>query len=201
MKINFQKKPIVQFLVLLSVLALVISFLSISAQTANAIIEKRRLLNGVQIVATVKNTDSHLNIVREGLRTHTIDYEFQYTDRQTGELKRQVQTGYEVYHHELRAYAPGSTFTATFLPTEPTVRQPTVSVGRFDPQTVLHIRLATSILLVGILAALVIKLYGWIDQRFGSQKIVGIVGVFSVATVAGFALGKYVSYMFEHFLL
>jgi hypothetical protein len=165
------------------------------------IMDKRRLTHGVQIMATVTDKESHFNIVRNGLRAYEIDYEFQYTDRQTGQIKKQVRTDYEVYQNEYAAYVPGSTFTASFIPADPAVNEPTAAVGRFSSQAVWLVRILTSLVFVSAIGALIFRLHHLAKQLQGSRKVAAIIGILVVALLVGLIVGGNVADIFEQILL
>lgn len=169
--------------------------------TVGEIMDKRRLANGVQIMAVTTNKESYFNIFRDGFNAHVIDYEFQYTDRQTGRLKKQVRTDYEVHPKEYAAYTPGSTFTASFIPAESAINEPTVAVGRFSSQAVWLVRILTSLIFVGMVGALIYRLHHLTKQLQGSRKVVTIVSILFAALLVGLIVGGNVADLFEHALL
>lgn len=170
----------------------------LTADSVAEIMQKRRLKNGVQIMATVTDRKSSFNVVRGGgLNSYTIDYEFQYTDRQTGQLEKQAHADYPVYKKEYGTYPPGSRFTASFIPGDAAVNEPAATVGRFSPQTVLLAKILTGILAAGLVFGLLVSKLSRVYERFEGLKK-GVVN--GVILVAAFVMGSIVGGSVAHFL-
>lgn len=181
---------------LLVPLAIGIGFLFVDSVIE--IMQKRRLVNGVQIMAAVTDRESNFNVIRGGgFSSYEIDYEFRYTDSQTGQLKKQIRTNYEVYQSEYETFTPGSTFVATFIPGEPTINEPVDTAARLSPQTVLLVRLIASLIVVGMVGTLISK-FSRIFERFERSKKAAIIAALSlVALVVGLMVGGSIARLLE----
>lgn len=202
MKTN-KKSLVLHGVAALVLVPLVIGMGLLIADSVTEIMQKRRLANGVQIMATVTDRENQFDLVRGGgSASYEIDYEFQYTDRQTGQLKKQIHTGYPVYEKEYGAYTPGSTFTATFIPGEPAVNGPAAAVGRLSPQTVLLSRVLAGLLLIGLVFGLLVpKLSRAFDRLEGAWRMLTISITALVSLVVGSVIGGNVAHLIERILL
>ena len=172
------------------------------ADSVTEIMQKRRLANGVQIMATVTDQESRFNVVRGGGHSsYQIDYEFQYTDRQTGQLKKQVRADYPLYKKEYAAYTPGSTFVASFIPGEPNVSEPAATVGRLSPQTVLLMRLLIGLALVVTAGVLISKYSGIFERIRGMSRTAAVVASVVAALGLGQMVGGALARLLEQILL
>ena len=169
--------------------------------SASEIINKRRLLQGVQIMATVTERESHFSVMHGGLSSYIINYEFQYTDRQTGQLRKQERSDYAVYQKEYATYTPGSTFVASFTPSEPDINEPVAAVGRLSPQIVLLTRLVAGLIFLGVVGVLVMKFYRLLERFEGSKKksVIGVILLAALAT--GLLIGANLAHLLEQLLL
>ena len=201
MKIN--KKSLVLYgAAALLLVPLVVGIGFLFADSVAEIMQKRRLANGVQIMATVTDQESRFNVVRGGgYNSYQIDYEFQYTDRQTGQLKKQVRADYPLYKKEYAAYMPGSTFVASFIPGEPNVSEPAATVGRLSPQAVLLSRLTVGLVFLGVIGALISR-FPRMFERVRGRKRSAMLGVVLFAAVGtGLIMGGGAARAIENLLL
>ncbi len=190
MKTKFKKSPALYVSLVSLSLALLIGVGYLAIDAVTELINKRRLINGVQIVATVTDRKSHFNIIRGGGgASYELDYEFQYTDRQTGDLQKQVRTSYPVYKNEYAVYQPGSTFTASFIPSEPRVNEPSTTVRRLSPQSVLLVRLIAGVAFFGVITGLMLRFPQILERIPRSRKVVivaiALFGTFLIGLVVG----------------
>ena len=196
------KKPVLYVMVALLSIPLIIGIGYLTVNAVTEVLHKRRLVNGVQIIATVTDRESHFNVVRGGGATsYGIDYEFQYTDRQTGRIQKQVHVDYPVYKKEYATYTPGSTFTTSFIPSDPQVNEPAAAVGRLSPQSVLLARLMTGLIFLGVVTVLVWKVSGKFERFQYSRKLGIAAVVLTVVFVVGLITGRNVAQLVEYTLL
>ena len=201
MKIN--KKSLVRYgAAALLIAPLVVGIGFLFADSVTEIMQKRRLANGVQIMATVTDQESRFNVVRGGgHNSYQIDYEFQYTDRQTGQLKKQARADYPLYKKEYAAYTPGSAFVASFIPGEPNVSEPAATVGRLSPQTVLLMRLLIGLAFVVMAGVLISKYSGIFERIQGMSRKAAVVASVIAALVLGQMVGGALARLLEQILL
>lgn len=202
MKTDLKRSPIAYIAaVLLTVLAIGIIY---SLQDSiGDIMVKKRLSSGVQIMATVTDREDRFSVMRGGaFRTYQIDYKFQYTDRQTGQLKEQVRAGYEVYEKEYATFTPGSTFVATFIPAEPNLNEPSATVGRLSPQSLWAAGALTGLVSGALtLCLFIFKLSRLLNWVHGFRRWVVLAALFCTALLVGSMIGVSVARLFESILL